>query len=73
MEAPTAEGIHFRYQGGQIRSLFSLLSFLGTGEYRERYHGVKIPPTNLQDHHLEEARKFAGGLADSLVGAETAR
>ena len=63
-----SDGIHFRYQGGQIRSLLSLLSFLGTGENREKYHGVKIPPTNLQDHHLEEARTFASGLADPLVG-----
>ena len=28
------DGVHFRYQGGQIRSLLSLLSFLGTGENR---------------------------------------
>jgi hypothetical protein len=61
-----ADGIHFRYQGGQVRSLLSLLSYLGSGEYRERYLGVKIPPTNLQEHHLEEARKFADGLADRL-------
>ena len=43
-----ADGIHFRYQGGQLRSLLSLLSYLGSGEYRNRYLGVKIPPTNLQ-------------------------
>jgi hypothetical protein len=41
------DGIHFRYQGGQLRSLLSLISYLGSGEYRERYLGVKIPPTNL--------------------------
>jgi hypothetical protein len=63
-----ANGIHFRYQGSQIRSLFSLLSYLGTGEYRDRYLGLKIPPTNLQEYHLEEARTFGQGLADSLVG-----
>lgn len=62
-----ADGIHFRYQGGQVRSLLSLLSYLGSGEYRERYLGVKIPPTNLQDYHLEEARKFADGLASRLL------
>jgi len=61
-----ADGIHFRYQRGQVRSLLSLLSYLGSGEYRERYLGVKIPPTNLQEHHLEEARKFADGLANRL-------
>jgi hypothetical protein len=63
-----SEGIHFRYQGGQVRSLFSLLSYLGTGEYRERFHGVRIPPTNLQEYHLEEAQTFAEELADRLSG-----
>ena len=62
-----ADGVHFRYQGGQVRSLLSLLSYLGSGEYRERYLGIKIPPTNLQEHHLTEARKFADGLASSLL------
>jgi len=61
------DGIHFRYQGGQVRSLLSLLSYLGSGEYRERYLGVKIPPTNLQDYHLEAARKFADRLANRLA------
>ncbi len=62
-----ADGIHFRYQGGQLRSLLSLLSYLGSGEYRDRYLGVKIPPTNLQNYHLDAARTFAGGLADQLL------
>ncbi len=30
-----ADGIGFRYQGGQVRSLLSLLSYLGSGEYRK--------------------------------------
>ncbi len=68
-----ADGIHFRYQGGQVRSLLSLISYLGSGEYRERYLGVKIPPTNLQEYHLTEAGKFANGLADGLAGAAAAR
>ncbi len=62
-----ADGIHFRYQGGQVRSLASLLSYLGSGEYRERYLGVKIPPTNIQDYQLKEARTFASGLAARLA------
>jgi menaquinone-dependent protoporphyrinogen IX oxidase len=62
-----ADSIHFRYQGGQVRSLCSLLSYLSTGEYRERYLGVKIPPTNIQDYHLGQARKFADGLANRLA------
>jgi len=64
------DGIHFAYQGGQIRSLLSLLSYLGSGEYRERYLSVPIPPTNIQDAQLETARAFASGLADRL-GVET--
>jgi hypothetical protein len=64
-----ADGIHFRYQGGQVRSLLSLLSYLGSGKYRERYLGVKIPPTNIQDYHLEAARKFADGLGDRLLAS----
>jgi hypothetical protein len=67
-----AGGIHFRYQGGQVRSLLSLLSYLGSGEYRERYLGVKIPPTNIQAYHLEAARTFAAGLANRMLDA-TAR
>jgi menaquinone-dependent protoporphyrinogen IX oxidase len=63
------EGVHFRYPGGQIRSLLSLISYLGSGEYRERFLGVKIPPTNLQPEHLDQARQFATSLADGLVPA----
>jgi hypothetical protein len=62
------DGIHFRYQGGQVRSLLSLLSYLGSGEQRARYLGVKIPPTNIQENHLQAARAFAGNLADRLAG-----
>ena len=47
----------------------SLISYLGSGEYRERYLGVKIPPTNLEVHHLEQARGFADALADRLLQA----
>jgi hypothetical protein len=64
------DGIHFRYEGGQVRSLLSLLSYLGSGEYRQRYLGVKIPPTNIREYHLEAARTFAKGLADRLFGAD---
>jgi menaquinone-dependent protoporphyrinogen IX oxidase len=66
-----ADGIHFRYRGGQVRSLLSLISYLGSGDYRERYLGIKIPPTNIQDYHLEAARKFADGLANGLAVRST--
>jgi hypothetical protein len=64
------DAIHFAYEGGQVRSLLSLISYLGSGQYRRRYLGVKIPPTNIQEYHLAEARKFANGLADQLCGVE---
>ena len=62
------DGIRFNYEGGQLRSFMSLISYLGNGEQRERYHGAKIPPTNLQPDYIEQARTFASGLADRLVG-----
>ncbi|HEY1517793.1 MAG TPA: hypothetical protein VGF91_15325 [Solirubrobacteraceae bacterium] len=61
------DGIHFSFAGGQVRSLLSLISYFGKGENRERYLGVKIPPTNLKPEYLEQAKAFATGLADRLV------
>src|SRR3954463_7559015 len=61
------DGIRFTYEGRQVRSLLSLLSYFGTGENRERYVGVKIPPTNLKPDFLEQANAFANGLADGLA------
>jgi flavodoxin len=58
------DGVHYSYEGGQIRSLLSLISYLGTGENRPKYLGVPIPPTNLKPSQLDEARAFAGRLAD---------
>ena len=62
------DGTKFQYEGGQIRSLLSLISYLGKGQMRERYLGVKIPPTNLKPDFADEARSFANRLADSLNG-----
>jgi flavodoxin len=58
--------IHFRYEGGQVRSLLSLVSYLGSGQYRAKFLGLKIPPTNLRNHHLDEAKEFARKLADAV-------
>jgi hypothetical protein len=63
------EGVHFKYPGGQIRSLLSLISYLGSGEYRDRFLGIKIPVTNIQPEQLDEASEFAGRLADGLNGS----
>jgi|ERR1700691_4292968 menaquinone-dependent protoporphyrinogen IX oxidase len=67
------DGIHFAYPGDQFRSMLSLTSYLGTGEYRDRYLGVRIPTTNIQPEQLEETRKFASALADRLFGERPAR
>ena len=66
------DGIHFSFAGGQVRSLLSLLSYFGKGEDRERYLGVKIPPTNLKPDYREQTQAFAAGLADALVDARNA-
>jgi hypothetical protein len=58
---------HFKYLGGQVRSLLSLISYFGTGEYRERSLGIKIPPTNLQPDGEQAARDFAAKLVDDLA------
>ena len=60
------DGIHFTFEGRQIRSLMSLLSYFGKGENRERYLGVKIPPSMLKPDYVEQAQAFANELADSL-------
>jgi hypothetical protein len=61
------EGVHFTYAGGQIRSLLSLISYLGSGTYRERYLGVRIPLTNLAETQLQEGRAFATRLAERFA------
>ena len=58
--------LHFAYEGGQVRSLLSLISYLGTGENRPRYLGVKIPPTNLPTGFEVETEAFAHKLAASV-------
>jgi hypothetical protein len=61
-------GLHFQYPGDQLRSMLSLTSYLGSGEYRDRYLGIPIPPTNVQPDQIEQTRKFALTIADRLFG-----
>jgi menaquinone-dependent protoporphyrinogen IX oxidase len=63
------DGTRFTYEGGQVRSLLALLSYLGKGEMRERSLGIKIPPTNLKPDFGAQAQAFANKLADSLEAA----
>lgn len=60
--------IHFEYPGGQLRSMLSLTSYLGSGEYRDRYLGMRIPTTNISAEQVEESRRFAAKLADRFFG-----
>jgi hypothetical protein len=54
-------------QGGQaLAQAQRVLDVLGHGTYRDKYLGVKIPPTNLRDYHLKQAKGFAEQLADTL-------
>lgn len=59
--------IHFSYPGDQVRSMMSLTSYLGSGEYRQRYLGLAMPPTNVSEDQVEESRRFAAKLADRLL------
>ena len=61
------DGTHFTFVGGQIRSFLSLVSYLGAGENRERYWGLKIPPSMLKPDYTEQAHTFANELADGLA------
>jgi menaquinone-dependent protoporphyrinogen IX oxidase len=65
------DGIHFSFAGGQIRSLLSLISYFAKGENRERYLGIKIPPSLLKPDYVDQARAFANQLADGLEPART--
>jgi menaquinone-dependent protoporphyrinogen IX oxidase len=60
------DGMHLTFEGGQIRSFMSLISYFAKGENRERYLGVKIPPSMLRPDFQEQAQAFANELADGL-------
>ncbi len=62
------DAIHFTYPGDPLRSMLSLTSYLGSGQYREKYLGVRIPSTNVQPEQLDQTRKFAAALADRIFG-----
>ncbi|MGE2729081.1 flavodoxin family protein [Mycolicibacterium vaccae] len=64
------DGIHFTYPGGELPSMLSLTSYLGSGEYKDRYLGLKLPPTNISSEHLEESRRFAARVADKVFGKQ---
>jgi hypothetical protein len=50
-----------------------MISYLRSGQYRDRYFGVPIPATNVQQYQVEQTRHFAGELADRLVAQPAPR
>jgi menaquinone-dependent protoporphyrinogen IX oxidase len=64
--------IHFTYPGDNLRSMLALTSYLGSGEYRKKYLGLRLPPTNIQPEQLEQTRSFAARLADRLLAKSSA-
>jgi menaquinone-dependent protoporphyrinogen IX oxidase len=67
-------GIHFTFAGGQVRSLLSLISYLGKGEHRERYLGVRIPSANLKpDYIWRRLRSPTSSRIVSVVRSEIER
>jgi menaquinone-dependent protoporphyrinogen IX oxidase len=58
--------VHFTYPGDPLRSMLSLTSYLGSGQYREKFLGLRIPSTNVQPEQLAQTRTFAAALADRL-------
>lgn len=65
------DGIHFKYEGGQVFSMMALLGFMSSGKVLPRYLGIPIPPTNIQPYHVVEARAFADRLADGMVALDS--
>jgi menaquinone-dependent protoporphyrinogen IX oxidase len=63
------DGTHFTFAGSQIPSFLSLISYFAKGENRERYLGVKLPPSMLGLDFSDQATEFANRLADELSGA----
>jgi menaquinone-dependent protoporphyrinogen IX oxidase len=66
------DNLHFVYAGKQVRSFLAMMNNFKYGENREKYLGVKIPPTNLQVGYHEQAQAFANQLVDGLENQPSA-
>ena len=60
------DAIHdiLRRRPGQV--VLAMISYMQTGETREKVIGIKVPPSNLQPGFDEQARAFARGLVEML-------
>jgi len=56
----------FVFQGNQVRSMLSFISYLSYGEDRQRFLGCRIYPFGVTSEGLELARAFATELFQQL-------
>ena len=59
---------HFVADGNQVMSMASWLVFMRRNEPRNRYLGVPLPRPNLRADYAEHARRYAGDLAEKVLG-----
>lgn len=64
------DGATFCFQGGEIQSALSFISYMKTETNRERYLGCRIYEFGIPEEGLENAREFARDLAGSEAAAE---
>src|SRR3954468_1159237 len=58
---------HFVAAGGQVKSMLSWLGYMKHGAAQKSIWGLKMPPPNLQPDFEQQAKAFAGGLADAVL------
>ena len=61
-------GTHFVSDGNQVMSMVSWLVFMRKNEPRSRYFGIPLPRPNLKADYAEQAKSYAGELADKVFG-----
>ena len=61
-------GTHFVSDGNQVMSMASWLVFMRKNEPRSRYLGIPLPRPNLKAEYAQQAKGYAGELADKVLG-----
>lgn len=56
----------FVFQGNQVKSMLSFMSYLQNGEDRERYMGCRIYAFGVTAEGIEKAKSFAGALVEQV-------
>lgn len=60
----------FVFRGNQVQSMFAFLSYLQSGQDRERYMGCRIYPFGVTAEGIEKAKAFATDLAGNIERTE---